>query len=123
VSTCDNLPVYGASYALLLEIFRCTRALIREYKYTLGQSLKNELVALITLIYRANSSQSDRALHIAAAREHIETIRLFVRLLHDLRQISLATFVALSERIENVSKQLLGWQRSVSGRGQNRGSL
>lgn len=53
----DELPVYKASYDLLLEIFRFTKEFNREFKYTVGESLKRETLDLITLIYRANSKQ------------------------------------------------------------------
>jgi len=53
----DELPVYKASYDLLLEIFKFTKSFSKEYKYTVGESLKNETLELITLIYRANSKK------------------------------------------------------------------
>jgi len=106
----DELPVYKASYDLLVEIFRFTKNFIREYKYTVGESLKKETLELITLIYRANSRR-DKFAVIQEARERIEVIRLFVRLLKDLQQISLKKFVNVNKQIENVSKQLTGWQK------------
>ena len=48
------------------------------------------------------------------AREKIEVIRLFVRLMKDLKQISLQKFVQINQKVENVSKQLTGWQKSVT---------
>ena len=84
----DELPVYKASYDLLLEIFRFTKEFKREFKYTVGESLKQETLDLITHIYRANSKK-DKIAALQLAREKIEVIRLFVRLLKDLRQISL----------------------------------
>ena len=50
-----DLPVYKASYDLLLEIFKFTKDFSKEYKYTIGEKLKNETIDLITNIYRANS--------------------------------------------------------------------
>jgi len=108
----DELPVYKASYDLLLEIFRFTKEFNREFKYTVGESLKRETLDLITLIYRANSKQEKKET-IQLAREKIEVIRLFVRLMKDLRQISLKKFVQVNKQVESVSKQLTGWQKSV----------
>lgn len=109
----DHLPVYKASYDLLVEIFRFTKNFSREYKYTLGESLKKETINMITHIYRANSTYSKRDI-IQSARENIEVIRLFLRLLKDLRQVSLEKFVQINEIIESVSKQLAAWQKSSS---------
>ena len=78
--------MYKASYDLLLEIFQFTKIFTQEYKYTVGESLKNETLELITLIYRANS-KTDQRDTLQTAREKIEVIRLFVRLMKDLKQI------------------------------------
>jgi hypothetical protein len=44
----DELPVYKVSYDLLLEIFRFTKEFNREFKYTVGESLRKETLELIT---------------------------------------------------------------------------
>ncbi len=47
----QELPVYQASYDLLLAIFALTGQFKREYKYTVGEKLKQETLDLLTLIY------------------------------------------------------------------------
>ncbi len=42
---------------MLLEIFQLCRGFSREYKFTVGESLKKETIDLLTLIFRANSSE------------------------------------------------------------------
>ena len=107
----EFLPVYKTSYDFLLKTFQLTKHFDREFKYTLGESLKNETIMLISNIYRANSSQTKFAL-IQAARENLEVIRLYLRLLKDLKQVNLDKFIKLNESIESVSKQLCAWQKS-----------
>jgi hypothetical protein len=107
----DELPVYKASYDLLLAIFQFTKNFAKEYKYTVGESLKKETIELLLLIYRANSKQHKVDI-IQLAREQIEVIRLLIRLMKDLHQISLEKFVQANQSVENVSKQLTGWQKS-----------
>ena len=111
MATYDNLPVYRASYILLVDLFRFTKDFAREYKFTLGESIKKETVEMISNIYRANSTIAGRSQRIQSARENVEVIRLFLRLLKDLRQVSLKKFVGLNEQLESVSKQLTAWQR------------
>ncbi len=105
------LPVYKASYDLLIDIFGAVKDFNREYKYTLGENIKKEAIEMITNIYRANSSINKKT-HIATAREQIEMIRMFFRLAKDMRQVSLKRFVSINEHIESVSKQLTAWERS-----------
>jgi hypothetical protein len=78
--------------------------------YTIGETLKKEMLELMMLIYRANVKE-DKEEILENAREKIEIIRLIIRLTKDLHQISIKKFVLLNKRIENASKQLTGWQR------------
>ena len=109
----DTLPVFKKGYDLLIEIYKMTSGLSREYKYTLGEKLKNETLELLLLIYKANLSRG-KEVHIDKCRENTEVVRLLIRLLYDLRQISIKRMIALNILIENVSKQLSGWKKSVS---------
>src|SRR3989304_8561214 len=89
MSIYSNLPIYRATYDFVLEIFKTVKNFNREYKYTLGESIKKEAIEMIADIYRANSSFSKES-HLEKAREKIETIRIFFRLARDVRQGSLA---------------------------------
>lgn len=111
MATYDNLPVYKASYDLLQEITLFRKQLDREYKFTIGERLVNETVEMIIAVFKANVSATKKEL-ILKSREHLEIIRLLLRLLKDLKQISLKRFVAINLKIELVSKQLTGWMRS-----------
>ena len=97
---------------MLLAIFRFTKDFIKEYKYTVGEILKKETIELLTLIYRANVKR-DKQEVLQEARERIEVIRLFIRLMKDMQQISVKQFVQINEVVENVSKQLSGWQKAM----------
>jgi len=87
----NELPVYKASYDLLLEIFQFTKDFSKDFKYTVGESLKNETIKLLTLIFRANS-RTDKQMVLREAREQIEVIRLLIRLMKDMRQLSLVFY-------------------------------
>lgn len=105
-----NLPVYKASYKLTKLLFLKTEDFAREYKYTIGQQIKDEAMTLIKNIYRANKSVH-KLVHIEEARENVEIIRLQVRLMQDFGQLSLNVFVEMNQIIEEVSKQLTAWER------------
>ena len=107
----NELPVYKATYDLLLAIFQFTKEFRWENKYTAGESLKKETIELLTLIYRVNT-RHQKADVLQIAREQIDVIRLLIRVMKDMKQISLEKFVRINEAVENVSKQLTGWQKS-----------
>ena len=114
MATYDNLPVYKASYDLLIETFTITKIFTKEYKYSLGDKVKTEILEIIVYIYKANSSFDNRVQHIKLAREKIEVFRLYMRLCKDLKLINLNKFVDVNTKIETIGKQLYSWENSFS---------
>ena len=40
MATYDHLPVYKKTYDLLLQLFRLSQNMERDYRYTIGENLK-----------------------------------------------------------------------------------
>jgi hypothetical protein len=70
---------------LLLAIFQFTKEFSEEYKYTFGESLKKEIIELLTLIYRANSMHQ-KADVLQMAREQLKVILLLFRVMKDMNK-------------------------------------
>ena len=47
MATYDELPVFKATYDLLLEMFRFTKDFSKKYNYTVGESLQKETLTVI----------------------------------------------------------------------------
>lgn len=103
-----QLPVFKASYDLLLEIFKFTQTMKREYRYSLGEELKKEMMGLMTCLYCANLIQN-KEVYLLKAREHIELAILQVKRLHDLRQLPDENMAYITFQCEDISKQLGAW--------------
>jgi hypothetical protein len=86
----------------------------RDYRFTLGEEMKKELIALILNIYRANC-RTDKKELILNAREHSEIVRMLLRLSNDLKQLPLRDFIVANEYIESISKQLTAWSNIQKG--------
>ena len=97
----------------MLDVYKMNDNLTRQYKHTLGESLRNELKDLIVTIYRANSNDEEKEQNLRRARESVVAVRLYLRMLHDLGQINLKCFVALGDKVEGLSKQIVAWHRST----------
>ena len=108
----DNLPVYKAAYDLLQSVYEKTGNVPRDVRFTLVETLKNELTEIIVLIYKANST-TDKLPHIERARDLIVSVKVRLRLLNDLRHINVKLYAQFSEQVESVSKQLASWQDYV----------
>ena len=53
-----ELPVYRDTYQLTLKLFEFTREFARDYKFTLGEDMRRDVLKLAGSIYRANKSTS-----------------------------------------------------------------
>ena len=58
-----DLPVFKDVYKLTLLIYSLTKDFSKEYKYTLEQDLKRDVMVLMRSIYRANKAHSKRVKH------------------------------------------------------------
>ena len=108
----SELPVYKATYDLLLQVFSMVHNLGKEYKYSLGEKIKNEVTDLLSNIYRANRTR-EKNIPLDNARENLELVRLYIRILKDMKQIGMNKYIFLNKNLEGISKQLAGWHKSI----------
>lgn len=108
-----HLPIYKTGYELLGQIVRVTKELPREYKFTLGQRLRDEVIDVLVLVYRANS-QKDKTAVLAEILERVLVIELLIRLCHDLKILSRRHYAGLAEITESLARQTEGWKKSAA---------
>lgn len=98
-----HLPIYKVTYELLRQLIEVTKEFPRDYKFTLGQKIKNEAIEMVVLIYKANST-TDRISHIEALMERLQVVELILRLCHDLRLIPTKKYSAVVEMTESLKQ-------------------
>ena len=106
----NELPVFKAIYDLLLRVFQMSQHWRRDLRYTLGENLKQEIIEILQLIYQANSSRKKIAF-ISACRVKMVKVSMQIRIVIDMKEIKIAQYASLAELVENISKQLTGWER------------
>ena len=74
-----DLPVFKDVYKLTLLIYSLTKDFSQEYKYTLGQDLKKDVMVLMRSIYRANKAQNKKE-YLETFLDDFELLKLEVRL-------------------------------------------
>ncbi|MCD8304056.1 MAG: four helix bundle protein [Prevotellaceae bacterium] len=117
-----NLPIYKATYSLLLSVSKMLPNLPRDCRYSIGTDLRAKVMEIIILIYRANRTKN-KAPIITRMRETLLEAQVYVRLLCDMRHISEGKYTELAERTQDMSRQMAAWEKSVtnkqnSGRGE-----
>lgn len=89
-----------------------TKEFPRDYKYTLGQRLQDEVMSLIVLIYRANSRQHKIRV-ISEILENVLVVELLIRLARDMRILSIKNYAGCVEMTESLARQAEGWKKSA----------
>ena len=105
----ENLPVYKATFDLLLQVYRTTNNMQREYRFTLAEQLKLRLQELLTLIYKANIC-ADKLSAIGACRQKLVDVRVLFQLAQELDQLSDRRIAEFSIKVSDISKQLQQWE-------------
>lgn len=113
-----DLPVFRDTYQLTLELFKLTANFSREYKFTIGQDMKRDCIMLVRSIYRANKCK-EREKYLEEFIDNFEVLKLEVRLCADLCLISRKQQVHIAARMESIGKQITGWRKSSSKKGEN----
>jgi hypothetical protein len=108
----SNLPVFKASYDLMIEVFNMCGSLSKDYRYTVGERLKNVLMDLMLGIYEANLSPDDRVEILGRCRRYMVETKLYLRMLHDLKRLSTGRFAAMSEQVDVISTQVTAWHKA-----------
>ena len=110
----EHLPIYKLTYDILLRTLVAIKDFPREYKFTLGEKIKDELIELVVMIYRANSAINKKQ-HIESLLERIQAIQLLLRLSHDMKVLSRRNYAALAQMTDGLGKQAQGWLKSSEG--------
>ena len=107
----EHLEIYKTSYNLLVTIIQVIRQFPKDFKFSLGNSLKTECIELVMDIYRANSTFKNRSEIIDRIIERINVIQLVIRLSKDLHFINVKKFSELANITDSIARQANGWNK------------
>jgi hypothetical protein len=99
----NNLfPAYRVAYDLCLHIHRATEKISKEYRYELGARIKNYSIEAMEILHLANTVKSDVNEYIGNCSKVIHKLRICLRVLKDLCQISVKQWGFLNMQIDNL---------------------
>jgi len=108
-----QLPIYRAAYSLFDLITDLAKNMPRDFKASIGGKLRDELVEIMVLIFRANTAR-EKAIHLETLIERLQVTELLLRLSRDKRLISTAQYARTVELTQSIGKQAGGWRRSAT---------
>ena len=107
-----GLPVFRVTYDLLLRLFQYCSKMSKDYRYTLGEDIKQKLLRMQVCIYHANAvERQEKQTYITEALSLLIEVKLCVRILHDSKQLSLKRFALLCEQMVEIETQLIKWKQ------------
>lgn len=110
MSRYQHLPLYDALYKFTREIYKIKILLPKSLKYDLGEALCKSVLRSLKLVVFANGSERKEAPLRDLVLE-IETIWVYLRLLHDQKGISLGQFELLGKKLTEITKQVSAWRK------------
>lgn len=108
-----ELPIYKVSYDLLSEVVALVKNMPREFKQSIGGTIRDECITITTLVFRANVSR-DKAPHLLELVERLQVAELLLRLARDLRFISIPQYARAIALTASIGKQANGWRKAAS---------
>lgn len=96
-------------------VTRKTKDFPRDFKYSLGDKIRNECIELVVFIYKANSLRQQREEHLQQILERVQVIELMLRLAKDLRLFNVAAFSEIVLLTDALARQAQGWIKHTAG--------
>ena len=112
MAQCNHLPIYKTTYNLLLRLTQLTVKFEQNYKHTLGEKIRKDTLDLLALVYKANSSKTERTTYIQQFLDSLQVLEFQLRLSKDLRQLNVAQFAEIVEMSDSLGRQAQGWLKS-----------
>jgi len=106
-----HLTIFQKSYDLTLRFFRETHEFPREYKFSLGQRMKDACLEILDAIIEANAVRDKKAA-LQTANKHLERLRIYTRLAYDLKVIGMKKYEVLSKYSDEIGRMIGGWMKS-----------
>lgn len=112
MSLYHTLPIFADTYKLTMVVHHCVKNFDREFKFTLGNDMKNNVMQMLKMIYYANKTQDkERVQHLEIFQDCLEMLKLQVRIARDLNAISIKKQAEFATLLEKISKQANGWKK------------
>ncbi|MBR1877695.1 MAG: four helix bundle protein [Paludibacteraceae bacterium] len=114
---CDELPVFRHTAMVLEYIQPQLHHLDRDYRYSIGSDITHSLISAERNIMRAWRSRDriERMNYIDRTEECLLDTKLYIRLLHEVKQLTVKQFAVVSEKLVLAERHLANWKKNTTG--------
>lgn len=108
----QHIPVFQCAYILTIDLYKIVKNFNKDFKYTLGEKIKISAHELLDSVREINSfSDQEKLKYFSKIDFKKENLRIYLRLAYDLQVISAGQLKMTNEKIEEIGRQLGGWQK------------
>lgn len=110
----DDLPILQKMYDLYKVFYQCSSNLPKKDRYGIGQRCENQILDLIEQTIKASKARRENKQAVLYQISlQLDTLKIFVRLMKDIRAIDLKKYTLFQGYINEIGKMLWGWIKSI----------
>lgn len=109
----NEAPIFAKTYDLLLWLVPTTLKYPREHRYALALRTQQAAFEFNELIVLARKTRDKRSL-LTQADARLEQVRLYLRLAHDLKLLTLRQYEYVSREVSVIGALLGDWIKRIS---------
>ncbi|RRR73753.1 MAG: diversity-generating retroelement protein Avd [Candidatus Viridilinea halotolerans] len=110
----NEIPIFAKTYDLLLWLVPTTLKYPREHRFALALRTQQAAFEFNELIVLARKTREKRDL-LLRADAHLEQLRLYLRLAHDLKLLTLRQYEHASRQVSAIGALLGDWMKRTTG--------
>lgn len=109
----DNFLLFRKSYDLVLWLYPILDRMPKAHRPVLGAEIERTVISLVISVIRANKSSGPEreSLQRRISRD-LDVVRILMRLMKDLRFMSVKQYAAGADRANEIGRMLSSWMRS-----------
>ncbi len=107
-----DIPIFHKTYELVLWLYPAINKFPKSQRFVLGQRIESGAVRFLELVIQANYSR-DKTPFLNEASREINLLMVLFRLAKDLRFLSVRQYEFGISAMEEISRMLGGWIKSV----------
>lgn len=109
-----EIPIFKKSYDLYKTLHECRQAAPKRDRYTIYERCEQGTLDVIENILMASGQpKKEKAPTLEQASLKLNMLRVFIRLLKDVKAIDLKKYANLENTIDEIGRMLGGWIRSI----------
>jgi len=109
-----DIPIFKKTYNLYKRFYEFRKTVSRQDRYTIWQRCENIMLDILEDILLASQiSKSEKLPVLERVSLKLNFLRVFLRLMKDVKAIDNKKYITLEETVDEVGKMLGGWIKST----------